>query len=214
MWWVSLTLLIYGTMLTSKGDAVLTCQNTPNSSHSDVLAKALTVFSLPGSNKSSRLDLIFSVPEAYWTAVVGWWVWSYAAHSMSDIDSGTPGLVPPCFNVIWGCMPNQSKLLSLWGDSKILIYTQGAQIWQFWNVSVNCQNDDKEGSHKFTSDPKGTMRAQLFPAVKKMFLRSLAYHIFIPLCVMLMLSTTVLVMLIWQGLLYPTPSNVMHIVAV
>jgi len=50
----------------------LTGQNTPKSSHSDVLAKALTVFSLPGSNRSRRLDLIFAVPEVYWTAVVGW----------------------------------------------------------------------------------------------------------------------------------------------
>ena len=60
--------------LTRYGNAALTGQNTPKSSHSDVLAKALTVFSLPRSNKSSRLDLIFAVPEVYWTAVVGWYV--------------------------------------------------------------------------------------------------------------------------------------------
>ena len=52
--------------------AAVTGENTPASSHSDVLAKALTVFSLPGSNRSRRLDLIFAVPEVYWTAVVGW----------------------------------------------------------------------------------------------------------------------------------------------
>ena len=60
--------------LTRCGNVALTGQNTPNSSHSDVLAKALTVFSLPCSNKSNRLDLIFAVPEVYWTAVVGWYV--------------------------------------------------------------------------------------------------------------------------------------------
>ena len=79
-----------GATLTSRGGVALTGQNTPNSPHSDVIAKAFTVFSLPGSNKSSRLDLIFSVPEAYWTAVVGWWVCSYVARSVSDIDGGTP----------------------------------------------------------------------------------------------------------------------------
>jgi len=62
------------TTLTRCGNTALTGQNTPKSSHSEVLAKALAVFSLPGSNKSSRLDLIFAVPEAYWTAVVGWYV--------------------------------------------------------------------------------------------------------------------------------------------
>ena len=76
-----------GATLTSRGDVV---QNTPNSSHSDVIAKAFTVFSLPGSNKSSRLDLIFSVPGAYWTAVVGWWVCTYVAQLMSNIDGGIP----------------------------------------------------------------------------------------------------------------------------
>jgi len=60
--------------LTKYGNTALTGQNTPKSSHSDVLAKALTVFSLPRSNKSIRLDLIFAVPEVYWTAVVGWYV--------------------------------------------------------------------------------------------------------------------------------------------
>ena len=62
------------TTLTRCGNTALTGQNAPKSSHSDVLAKAITVFSLPGSNKSSRLDLIFAVPEAYWAAVVGWYV--------------------------------------------------------------------------------------------------------------------------------------------
>ena len=61
------------TMLTRWGNPALTGQNAPMSSHSDVLAKALTVFSLPGSNRSRRLDLVFAVPEVYWTAVVGWW---------------------------------------------------------------------------------------------------------------------------------------------
>ena len=60
--------------LTRCENTALTGQNTQKLSHLEVLAKALTVFSLPGSNKSSRLDLIFAVPEAYWTAVVGWYV--------------------------------------------------------------------------------------------------------------------------------------------
>ena len=60
-------------MLTRFANTVLTGQNAPMSSHSDVLAKALTVFSLPGSNRSRRLDMIFAVPEVYWTAVVGWY---------------------------------------------------------------------------------------------------------------------------------------------
>ena len=62
------------TTLTGWVNTALTGQNASTSSHSDVLAKALTVFSLPGSNRSRRLDLVFAVPEVYWTAVVGWWV--------------------------------------------------------------------------------------------------------------------------------------------
>jgi len=41
-------------------------------SHVDLVDKALTIFSLPGSGKSRRLDLIFAHPEAYWTTIVGW----------------------------------------------------------------------------------------------------------------------------------------------
>lgn len=46
--------------------------SSTRSSHTDVVEKALTVFSLPGSKLSRRLDLIFTIPEAYWTAIVGW----------------------------------------------------------------------------------------------------------------------------------------------
>ncbi|KAI0685458.1 Nucleotidyltransferase [Cytidiella melzeri] len=45
--------------------------------HWDSLEKALTVFTLPPSSPfyrgtRRRLDLIFALPEVYWTAVVGW----------------------------------------------------------------------------------------------------------------------------------------------
>jgi len=50
----------------------MTGLNTPPSSHQDVLDKALTIFCLPGSKISRRLDLIFAIPDVYWTAVVGW----------------------------------------------------------------------------------------------------------------------------------------------
>ncbi|PPQ63044.1 hypothetical protein CVT24_005990 [Panaeolus cyanescens] len=44
--------------------------------HWDSLEKALTVFILPEGTKFKRthrrLDLIFAMPEAYWTAVIGW----------------------------------------------------------------------------------------------------------------------------------------------
>jgi hypothetical protein len=50
--------------------------NTLRTSHWDSLEKALTIFKLPSNGNQSRvhrrLDLIFAVPEAYWTAVVGW----------------------------------------------------------------------------------------------------------------------------------------------
>ncbi|KAF9777864.1 hypothetical protein BJ322DRAFT_514143 [Thelephora terrestris] len=50
----------------------LTGQHSPSSSPAGVIAKAFTIFSLPGSGRSRRLDLIFAVPDVYWTAVVGW----------------------------------------------------------------------------------------------------------------------------------------------
>jgi len=50
----------------------LTGQTTLKMWHPDVIAKALTIFSLPNSKRSRRLDLVFVVPDMYWTAVVGW----------------------------------------------------------------------------------------------------------------------------------------------
>ena len=51
--------------------------NPLRSTHWDSLEKALTVFILPLSSSfykgtRRRLDLIFTLPEVYWTAVVGW----------------------------------------------------------------------------------------------------------------------------------------------
>lgn len=50
--------------------------NVLHTHHWDSLEKALTVFSLPsdagGKRVSRRVDLIFTAPEAFWTAVVGW----------------------------------------------------------------------------------------------------------------------------------------------
>lgn len=52
-------------------------------SHWDTLEKALTVFRLPNDGEREnphlhrRVDLIFAVPEVYWTAVVGWCVFSW-----------------------------------------------------------------------------------------------------------------------------------------
>lgn len=46
-------------------------------SHWDSLEKALTIFVLPTDDNRPRvhrrLDLVFATPEAYWTAVVGWY---------------------------------------------------------------------------------------------------------------------------------------------
>lgn len=52
--------------------------------HWDTLEKALTVFILPqeGTRRRlhRRLDLIFASPEAYWTAVVGWYFYLPLPH--------------------------------------------------------------------------------------------------------------------------------------
>jgi len=50
----------------------MTGLSNPAPSHKGVLEKALTIFCLPGSKISRRLDLIFAIPDVYWTAVVGW----------------------------------------------------------------------------------------------------------------------------------------------
>ncbi|TFY63526.1 hypothetical protein EVJ58_g3189 [Rhodofomes roseus] len=51
--------------------------NPLRTTHWDSLEKALTVFTLPTSSPfhngvRRRLDLIFALPEVYWTAVIGW----------------------------------------------------------------------------------------------------------------------------------------------
>ncbi|KAF9486019.1 DNA polymerase mu [Pholiota conissans] len=53
--------------------------NALRTGHWDSLEKALTVFKLPPDEKNPderrlyrRVDLIFAIPEGYWTAVVGW----------------------------------------------------------------------------------------------------------------------------------------------
>ncbi|KAI0821017.1 Nucleotidyltransferase [Irpex lacteus] len=51
--------------------------NPLRTTHWDSLEKALTVFILPSSSPfykgtRRRLDLIFALPEVYWTAVIGW----------------------------------------------------------------------------------------------------------------------------------------------
>jgi len=38
----------------------------------DSLEKALTVYRSPNDGRYRRVDLIFALPETYWTAVVGW----------------------------------------------------------------------------------------------------------------------------------------------
>lgn len=51
--------------------------NALKEEHWDSLEKALTVFKLPPSKENAvrvhrRVDLIFALPESYWTAVIGW----------------------------------------------------------------------------------------------------------------------------------------------
>jgi hypothetical protein len=50
--------------------------NALRTAHWDSLEKVLTVFILPSESTHMRvhrrLDLIFTAPEAYWTAVTGW----------------------------------------------------------------------------------------------------------------------------------------------
>ncbi|KAI9455651.1 Nucleotidyltransferase [Russula earlei] len=47
-------------------------QNVLRTAHWDSLEKALTVYRTPGDGRYRRVDLIFALPETYWTAVVGW----------------------------------------------------------------------------------------------------------------------------------------------
>ena len=50
--------------------------NALRTEHWDSLEKALTVFKLPAKEGVQRvhrrLDLIFALPDSYWTAVIGW----------------------------------------------------------------------------------------------------------------------------------------------
>lgn len=53
--------------------------NTLRTTHWDSLEKSLTIFKLPNSAINNtpglhrRLDLICTVPDVYWTAIVGWY---------------------------------------------------------------------------------------------------------------------------------------------
>ena len=73
------------------------------------LETVLTVFILPANGTRRRvhrrLDLIFALPEVYWTAITGWWV--HGCYSqIRSIDTSFPiskGRAQPCSREIFDC---------------------------------------------------------------------------------------------------------------